>query len=108
MDELVRLASFLGRKRILRTLADPLAKACSFLSLVREERTKTCWEDKWDSFADLGEKAFATGHTSRKHAIVLRAKQSECCARRTRRFSKEEGRWQGRVRLERRLPSCAS
>lgn len=58
VDEFVRLAPYLGERRILRVWGDPLAKAWLVLKpLVREERNKTVWPTKWDAFERIGTKA---------------------------------------------------
>ena len=61
VDEFVRLAPYLGNRRMLAVWGDPLAKAWLVLEpAVREERTKTGWTTKWDAFQKIGTKALST------------------------------------------------
>jgi hypothetical protein len=58
IDEFVRLAPYIGERRMLRIWGDPLAKAWLVLKpLVQKEREKTSWKTKWDAFERLGTKA---------------------------------------------------
>lgn len=58
VDEFVRLAPYLGKRKMLRVWGDPLAKAWLVLeSLVRRERDRTGWPTKWDAFEEFGKKA---------------------------------------------------
>ena len=69
VDEFVRLAPYLGARRMLSVWGDPLAKAWLVLEpLVREERKKTSWPTKWDAFERVGAKALST----RPHLQAMR------------------------------------
>jgi hypothetical protein len=69
VDEFVRLAPYLGRRRMLKVWGDPLAKAWLVLEpLVRKERDRTAWQTKWDAFETFGNRALS----ARPH---LQAKQ---------------------------------
>jgi hypothetical protein len=58
MEELAALATYFPRKTILREWGDPIAKAWLLLEpLVREERLKSNWDDKWYAFENLGKTA---------------------------------------------------
>jgi hypothetical protein len=58
IDEFVRLAPYLGRRRMLAVWGDPLAKAWFLLEpLVRDERKAAGWSTKWDAFERLGKEA---------------------------------------------------
>lgn len=58
MEELAALASYFPKKTILREWGDPLAKAWVLLEpLVREERIRSNWNDKWHAFEKLGKEA---------------------------------------------------
>ena len=58
IDEFVRLAPYLGKRRMLEVWGDPLAKAWLVLQpLVHEERELTGWSEKWDAFVKVGTKA---------------------------------------------------
>lgn len=71
VDEFVRLAPYLGERRMLSVWGDPLAKAWVVLEpLVRNERDRTAWQTKWDAFEKLGTKTLS----ARPH---LQAKQRE-------------------------------
>lgn len=60
VDEFVRLAPYLGKRRMLRVWGDPLAKAWLVLEpLVRLERDRTAWPAKWDAFERFGTKALS-------------------------------------------------
>jgi len=60
VDEFVRLAPYLGRRRMLAVWGDPLAKAWIVLhTLVDEERKDSGWQTKWDAFEKLGRKALS-------------------------------------------------
>src|SRR5436305_686507 len=57
LDEFVRLAPYLGRRRMLAVWGDPLAKAWLVLEVrVSEERKTTGWSNKWDAFEKIGRK----------------------------------------------------
>lgn len=69
-DEFVRLAPYLGRRRMLSVWGEPLAKAWVVLEpLVNEER-RVAWPAKWDAFESVGQSALGT----RPH---LKTKQDE-------------------------------
>lgn len=69
LDEFVRLAPYLGQRRMLRVWGNPIAKAWLILEpLVQKERKKSLWLTKWDAFEQLGKKAL-------KNQPDLRAKQ---------------------------------
>ena len=58
VDEFVRLAPYVGRRRLLSVWGDPLAKAWLLLEArVLEEREVCNWPTKWDAFERLGKKA---------------------------------------------------
>lgn len=58
VDEFVRLAPYLGRRRMLAVWGDPLAKAWLVLEpRVIEERQSCGWPTKWDAFERVGRKA---------------------------------------------------
>jgi hypothetical protein len=58
VDEFVRLAPYMGRRRMLAVWGDPLAKAWLLLeSRVIEERNSCGWQDKWNAFQRVGTKA---------------------------------------------------
>lgn len=58
VDEFVRLAPYLGRRRMLSVWGDPLAKAWLVLEpRVIEERQSCGWPTKWDAFERVGRKA---------------------------------------------------
>ena len=58
IDEFVRLAPYLGKRKMLAVWGDPLAKAWLVLEpLVSEERKATAWPTKWDAFEKFGKKA---------------------------------------------------
>jgi hypothetical protein len=60
IDEFVRLAPYLGKRKMLAIWGDPLAKAWLVLEpLVTEERSTTSWPTKWDAFEKFGRKALA-------------------------------------------------
>ncbi len=71
VDEFVRLAPYLGERRMLRVWGDPIAKAWLVLEpLVHLERDKATWQTKWDVFERIGTKALK----ARPH---LRVKQKD-------------------------------
>jgi hypothetical protein len=58
MDEFVRLAPYLRKRKMLAVWGDPLAKAWVILKpIVDEEREATTWPTKWDAFEKFGRKA---------------------------------------------------
>jgi hypothetical protein len=58
IDEFVRLAPYVGRCRLVKTWADPIAKAWLILKpLVLEERTVSKWDTKWDAFERYGKRS---------------------------------------------------
>lgn len=58
VDEFVRLAPYLGRRRLLSVWGDPLAKAWLLLEpRVLDEREVCNWPTKWDAFETIGRKA---------------------------------------------------
>ncbi|MGD1156100.1 MAG: hypothetical protein ABSA41_09750 [Terriglobia bacterium] len=61
IDEFVRLAPYLGQRRMLAVWGDTLAKAWVVLEpLVSEERKATAQPTKWDAFERPGRKALST------------------------------------------------
>lgn len=60
VDEFVRLAPYVGQRRMLAVWGDPLAKAWVVLEpLVSAERNATGWPTKWDAFEKFGRKALS-------------------------------------------------
>jgi hypothetical protein len=60
MDEFAHLAAFLGRRRMLNTWDDPVAKAWIVLeAVVFDERVHSRWRYKWNTFELLGRDALA-------------------------------------------------
>ena len=58
MDEIARLAPYLGKNRFLKTYYDPLGKCWVVLEkLVKKERELCGWKNKWNEFEALGKKA---------------------------------------------------
>jgi hypothetical protein len=61
VDEFVRLAPYLGRRRLLSVWGDPLAKAWLLLEArVHDERVACNWPTKWDAFERIGRKALGS------------------------------------------------
>ena len=60
MDELCRLSRFFGKRQMIRVWGNPIAKSWAFTSgIVILERTRTHWDDKWNSFERLGTKSMS-------------------------------------------------
>jgi hypothetical protein len=60
MDEFVRLATYLGKRKMLAVWGDFLAKAWVVLKpIVDEERQATAWPTKWDAYEKFGSKALS-------------------------------------------------
>jgi hypothetical protein len=61
IDEFVRLAPYMGQRRMLGVWGDGIAKAWVVLKpLVTEEREATAQPTKWDAFQKLGRKGLGT------------------------------------------------
>lgn len=61
VDEFVRLAPYLGRRKMLSVWGDSLAKAWLVLEpLVDNERKATSWPPKWNAFEKFGKRALST------------------------------------------------
>jgi hypothetical protein len=60
MDEFAHLSQFLSEGVMIDTWDDPLAKAWIVLEpIVKEERAKQDWAEKWRRFEEMGQKALA-------------------------------------------------